>query len=236
MSHNDREDWDLFWKFRSRNPLGRFITWFRRRFISRMFIRFLLKKTQKGTLIEAGCGTGEITLRIAKQRGDKVILLDSSNDALEQAQSMAMELNVDATFVHADILRLPEVSNLQDDVTVFNVGVIEHFTDCTEALRAMAVSSVRPALTIVPEKSLFWMVYIGALRKLRILPNDFYVFLFSRKDIVEVVHNAKLVPLRTEQIKLLGFIKYLAVFFCISKKSCEYSEKSACKNIEEDTL
>lgn len=209
----ESDAWNRFWRFRSTNSFGRFINLFRRRFITKMFVRFLLENTQKGTLVEAGCGTGEITLRIAQKRGDKAVLLDSSTDALDQAKALAYELGADATFLHADLLNLPEVLPACEDATVFNIGVVEHFSDCTDALRVMAKTSTSHALAIVPQRSVFWLTYIKAMRVFGILPDDFYVFLFSEKKLIDTVKKADLIPLRTAQVTLFGFIKYLAVFF-----------------------
>ena len=70
------DDWDAFWQERRARPLGRIVAWGRARFVTSKLVRYVLANTPKGVLVEAGCGSGEVSLKVAQQRGDRVILVD----------------------------------------------------------------------------------------------------------------------------------------------------------------
>ena len=53
-------------------------------------VKFLLMFSHKGTLIEAGCGSGEVALQVSKIRGDHLVLVDISSNALNLAKKMLL--------------------------------------------------------------------------------------------------------------------------------------------------
>jgi len=75
-------------------------------------------------LLEAGCGTAEHSLRLARA-GNRVVLLDVSRAALEFDQRRARDLGLPAAAVQASILHLPFKPGIFD--AAFNVGVLDHF-------------------------------------------------------------------------------------------------------------
>lgn len=74
-------------------------------------------------VLEAGSGTGRISIELAKQ-GAAVSLLDMSGVALERARAFAQGLGVD--LICGDLLRLPFASG-QFGLT-WNGGVLEHLS------------------------------------------------------------------------------------------------------------
>jgi SAM-dependent methyltransferase len=62
----------------------------------------------RGTVLDAGCGTGEHTIYLAR-RGYAVVGVDSSAVAVEQARATAAARRVTATFTVGDVLRLGSV-------------------------------------------------------------------------------------------------------------------------------
>lgn len=76
-------------------------------------------------ILEAGSGTGRISLRLA-ENGAKVSLLDVSKSAIEISRRIFREHNMDAEFTAASIFRMP----FKDDTftIVWNQGVLEHFS------------------------------------------------------------------------------------------------------------
>jgi ubiquinone/menaquinone biosynthesis C-methylase UbiE len=75
-------------------------------------------------ILEAGCGTGELSLRLARL-GNSMILIDTSRSALECARK-ASQGNAQATLVQASLFNLPFKPGVFD--RTFNVGVLDHFS------------------------------------------------------------------------------------------------------------
>ena len=82
--------WGAFWEIRKASYLGRLLACVRKRFINKAFIKFFLKSSHKGTLIEAGCGSADVALQISKIRGDQLVLVDISSNALNLAKKMQL--------------------------------------------------------------------------------------------------------------------------------------------------
>lgn len=77
------------------------------------------------TCLEAGSGTGRMSLRIARD-GAKPILFDVSKKAIEFSKRLFILKNVEADFVVGSILNLPFRPSCLD--IVWSAGVLEHFT------------------------------------------------------------------------------------------------------------
>lgn len=75
------------------------------------------------SILEAGCGSGQISLRLAR-RGAKVNLLDLSREALRLAHRLRE--GTEATLVRGDLLSLPFARESFD--LTWNAGVLEHLT------------------------------------------------------------------------------------------------------------
>lgn len=214
MSADQATQWDDFWKSRHRTRLGHILLWGRKRFVSRGMVRFLLHHTEPGgVLVEAGCGTGEVVLEVARTRGDQVILVDVSREALRKAESDFALAGLHARTLECDIAALHLALPTVEKGTVFNIGVIEHFADCTAVLRPMAAVAGRKALAIVPEHSLFWSTFVALSRRLRLVPQGFFIVLYDEKSLCSVVQQAGLRPIRVTRIRIAGIITYLAVEF-----------------------
>lgn len=113
------------------------------------------------TCLEAGSGTGRMSLRIAKD-GAKPILLDVSKKAIEFSKRLAILNNVEANFVVGSIINMPFRSSCLD--VVWSSGVLEHFT--LEKQRIIVHESLRvlkqkgKLITIVPNrKALFYNLF-----------------------------------------------------------------------------
>ncbi len=75
-------------------------------------------------ILEAGCGTGEISLRLAAQ-GNKLMMLDTSISALNYSKAQAEALGVPAFIIKGSIFHLPFKNDVFD--FAFNIGVLDHF-------------------------------------------------------------------------------------------------------------
>lgn len=88
------------------------------------------------SILEAGSGTGRISLRMAGE-GARVILVDYSEQALDNSKDFFQNAGLMATFIHADVKALPMEDQVVD--MSWNSGVLEHFSpsEQVEALREM---------------------------------------------------------------------------------------------------
>ena len=79
-----------------------------------------------GSVLDAGCGTGENVLYLAG-RGHEAWGVDSSSRAIETAQAKARERGVQATFLVHDILDLPSLGRTFE--TVIDAGLFHTLSD-----------------------------------------------------------------------------------------------------------
>jgi len=217
--YDEKDNWDKFWKERSQKPLGLLITWVRARFITKALSSYISSNTEKGILIEAGCGSGEVSLQVAKKRGDQVILIDKSSDAIAIAKQMAGKYQVNATLLQCDIIELSKNVSPSPQNIVYNIGVVEHFDDCSVILKEMARVSGHSAIAIVPEKSLFWIIFIWLSRLMRLVPDDFVVYIYNENSFRKVIESAGMQILWAKRIRIFGVIPYLGMCFTL-KSTC----------------
>ena len=87
-------------------------------------IRRELGKPTGRIILEAGSGSGDISLRLAES-GNNIVLLDTSISALKDCKERASTMGVSAYPVNGSILSLPFKKGVFD--SVFSVGVLDHF-------------------------------------------------------------------------------------------------------------
>lgn len=93
----------------------------------------------RGTVLDAGCGTGEHALYFAQQ-GYEVLGVDISPLAIKKAQEKALERGLNATFQVADALALQELGRTFDTVT--DSGLLHNFSDEERVLFVKGLTSV----------------------------------------------------------------------------------------------
>ncbi len=95
-----------------------------------------LRHTYGKRILEAGCGSGEISLRLAR-RGNQVFMLDVSHSALQLAKDAARDIDKAPFFIQGSIFNLPFREEAFD--FIFNIGVLDHFgpTRRKEAVREL---------------------------------------------------------------------------------------------------
>lgn len=92
-----------------------------------------LDDSSSARVLEAGCGTGKLSTKLARETGCRVFLLDYSQDALKSAREILQELQerdrkkYRVYFIQGDIKHLPFIDCAFK--LVFNEGVIEHWRD-----------------------------------------------------------------------------------------------------------
>ena len=79
-----------------------------------------------GTVLDAGCGTGEHALYLARH-GHETVGIDVAPTAIEQARQKAASRQIAATFLVADALQLGRLGRTFD--SVLDVGLFHTFDD-----------------------------------------------------------------------------------------------------------
>jgi len=128
--------WGEFWEKQanSRGLIHQLIRWSRSYF---SYINFFKKHCTGASLLEAGCGSAESTLRLASETKDitRVTLLDFAPQSMVLARRNARIYGVDADFVLGDIHFMPFKPCSFD--FVWNLGVLEHFENPISIIKEM---------------------------------------------------------------------------------------------------
>jgi len=114
------KEWDNYWGDKKKNRIFKI---FRTHVFARA-VRYYTDKyfSREGVFVEAGCGSGQTSIRIVKYNR-KLIALDISKKALEEARK---NTKFDE-FIEGDIANLPFEDNSIDGI--WNLGVMEHFSE-----------------------------------------------------------------------------------------------------------
>ena len=111
-------EWDQYWSNKKKKY---FFSLFRKHVFARAVKHYTNKYFPKeGIFVEAGCGSGDTSIRINKYKR-KLIAMDFSEEALKSAKK---NKKFDE-FVKADISKLPFKNDSIDGI--WNLGVMEHF-------------------------------------------------------------------------------------------------------------
>jgi len=113
----------------------------------------LSRSSPRDTLLELGCGTGELSA-ILGVHGRIPYLLDYSRDGIDYAKQLFQELDIQGHFYCADILK--EIQMDGDSIDwVWSSGLLEHFSD--EKIMDILKESVRVCkkgvISLVPNAS-----------------------------------------------------------------------------------
>jgi SAM-dependent methyltransferase len=122
-----RDRWDDIWSEKSRTTSGRLGSLAARDVIHRTVWGILkqeIPEPRGKRILEAGSGTGLVTLSLSKQ-GAEVVLLDLSGEAVRLSKDLYQREHAREAAVQASIIDLPFRDD-SFDVT-WNGGVIEHF-------------------------------------------------------------------------------------------------------------
>jgi SAM-dependent methyltransferase len=110
------------------------------------FVRLAEAGQIQGRILDAGCGTGELTLLLASQ-GRDVLGVDAAPVAIERAKSKAEQRHVNATFLVADALALDKLGRTFD--TVVDCALFHIFPDADRPRYVASLGSVlRPGGTL----------------------------------------------------------------------------------------
>ncbi len=138
-------------------------------------------------ILEAGCGTGEISMRLA-QEGGGLVLLDTSSSAVGYAKIRAENLGFAASAVKASIFDFPFKDGVFD--FAFNVGVLDHFGPqyrgkaAQEMVRVLKADS-RAVILTNDLRSKIHPIAVKCATKKGIWPFGFKDAIFSLRDSLE---------------------------------------------------
>lgn len=106
------------------------------------FLRLVETGALTGSLLDAGCGTGEHTI-LAARHGAHALGIDLSGRAIETARRKAADRGIEAEFRVHDALGLAALGESFD--TIVDSGLFHVFDDTARALYVAAVhSALRP--------------------------------------------------------------------------------------------
>jgi SAM-dependent methyltransferase len=103
------------------------------------FVRLADAGALRGSLLDAGCGTGEHTT-LAARHGAHALGIDVSARAIETARRKAAERGIDTSFKVYDALRLESLGESFD--TIVDSGLFHVFDDADRARYVIAVHAV----------------------------------------------------------------------------------------------
>jgi len=157
--------WDTWWAVKF--PRYRYIYEFWYHFLWKAYRR-LLNEIPSGKVrrvLEIGCGRGEMSFRMAREYGCKVVLLDKSSNALALARERFRGASIEVDYIQGDVfdLGIKEQFDL-----VHSEGLLEHFegSDMEFLLRLHAEATVPGGyvLTFAPFDSIFYKLSSWFLR------------------------------------------------------------------------
>jgi len=202
----EEQIWDSFWYKRKKTFIGNIVFYMRERFLAKSFVKVAMDCGQRGVVLEAGCGTALSSILLRKERGDNIVALDFSLEALTTANELAQKYNEHIEVVRGDIRSLPFSDKSVN--FIWNIGTLEHFEDPQDVLREMMrVSNVY--ICIVPSKSIVWTIYeimIGLLG----IGEQGYMKLYTPEDLKLVLKEAGYNSVRIERINSLTIFPYIA--------------------------
>lgn len=123
--NNYEEEWDNVWS--ANNWLSKLVEKGRNHYNIFFMNLFKVKNSQQKNILEIGCGTSSLLLKLAKDFKE-VVGLDISDEALKISNLNALKMGVrNSRFVKGDCFNLPFKDNSFD--FVWSQGLIEHFDD-----------------------------------------------------------------------------------------------------------
>lgn len=183
--------WDKHWDFNDR-----FVKYFyllKNTLFDRIFAKHLGEyiTSNNDIILEAGCGSGVISLKILDKHDANMVLLDISSKPLKISQKNFMKAGKKFLGIQGDILQMPFKDNTFD--VVWNQGVVEHFNKPDDAIKEMhrTVKYGGYAVFFVPAHlSILHMFYLLSMKTKSkpYLPFGEQIF-FTKKQIKEILNS-----------------------------------------------
>lgn len=142
-----KEVWNEYYSKKS--SVSKFIEYVNEKYFSRVFENNLMSvvgDVKRLYILEAACGSGILSMRLAK-KGARVVLLDISENALKIAFENLEKHYARGSVLKADILRMPMHCGSFD--VVWNQGVIEHFDEPVDVVSEMLRMTKRRGYLVI---------------------------------------------------------------------------------------
>lgn len=189
-------DWSWFWQGTLKNPLGR-LKW---RLATRYWAQTckkLLRGLKIKTYLELGAGSGFLAKILGEEFGFSVTLVDNNPLAKKAWQKFAGM----GEYLVADFFQFKPKKKFD---LVFSHGVIDHFFDLKERIKAIEVHrrlSGKYVAVLVPKKS-FWIEHFCHLSE-----EKGYEKLYSFTELEKEMRKAGLKPFkRAQDFHILGVL------------------------------
>jgi len=204
--------WDEFWEpVDNSSLLGKALDVFRRYFWVRNFIKVALEFSQKGRVLEAGCGSAMPSIMLREIRGDRVTALDLSNNALNVAKKSSKKMGISLNIIKGDMNQLPFHGNSFD--LVWNSGTLEHFINPVPVIAEMKRVG-KQIIIIIPK----WNFGFAILDLITSLSRNFRKSFFEgneiwylENDFIRICTKAGLEEIVVKKLRCFYFFSYLAL-------------------------
>ncbi|MDA2931911.1 glycosyltransferase [Nitrospinae bacterium AH-259-F20] len=205
-------DWGPHWVVQRQTLFGKFLLLFRKHYWVRNFVKFAMKHTEPGRILEAGCGSALASIMLHKKRGDSIAALDISPDAIALAKRQAELASAPITVHQESILQMPFEDKKFD--LCWNAGTLEHFEDPVSVVKEMK-RVARVTIAIVPDDGWAWKALLETVRLLgpRIesyFNEEGYYKLYRTKELREVFEKVGFGRVVVEEFKNLGVFGWIA--------------------------
>jgi 2-polyprenyl-3-methyl-5-hydroxy-6-metoxy-1,4-benzoquinol methylase len=177
-------------------------------------------KSFKGLkVIEVGSGLGTYSALMAKE-GAKVSLLDYSDKALQEAKLFLKANNVQATFIKADALKLPQKLMGKYDISM-SFGLTEHFIGKNRVkINKVHFDLVRDngmvVLSFPNKNNLPYRFFKYATQKLKTWPFGIEIP-YSKQEFMEMFHTFGIRKIQVEGDSLFWSLNFINPFILISR-------------------
>lgn len=119
------DNWDAFWSKKTSLNFNPFLSFIHHKIVFHVYKKIMDNlKMKNPKIIELGCGTGELTIRMIKRYGGSATIVDKSEEALKIAKNKFKKQNIAVNILKKDLLEF-KVDRKYDIVT--SEGLIEHF-------------------------------------------------------------------------------------------------------------
>ena len=147
----EREKWDRYYTELATDASDPEVDAFYRE-LARVMLSFLPPNSR---ILEAGCGSAQLSLALAREGNCEVSLLDFSPAAIDVARRLFAAAGVSPHVQIGDVLEAPGPA---DQDLVFNSGVLEHYAFERQVafFRAMGRRSRRYVFVMVPNRECYW--------------------------------------------------------------------------------
>ncbi|MBI5789836.1 MAG: class I SAM-dependent methyltransferase [Candidatus Schekmanbacteria bacterium] len=206
-----KQTWEDFWKARTRqkNSFIPLLNLVNDLTMVRKSVHLAMKYSQKGTVLQAGSGEARNSIALAKKRGDRVVALDFSPEALILAKAKAAEHNITIQLIEGNIEHMNFADNSLE--LVWNEGVMEHIVDPLPLLKEMKRVG-KTVICIVPSMSGGWKLaklIKKALKADEGIKENFYYY-HTPESLKKLFQDAGFKTCLVKEIRILFFIKHLA--------------------------